>query len=636
MSSQTTKRRKQVVAASFSVEDLPGSRVAGMLAGLVLLAAAALLAYVWHTNARAALVIESSSKVIRMASEAMQQGLSGYASGASEKMAESARLAETGSEGAARLGELASSPLVAPALRDASAAAAAAWSEFVASAAPVSSAIFAVDALSAELGKQAASAQRLVRFYESSAGQNAKAAAAAGRILVYAESGFGVASLPRVHADFQVLTSEASGAEARQMSRFVEPLMQMSASAMTKGWTREQAERLLNASNAASSAALLASKTSADSKAPFLAMIASALCALLGLAVAAWSVVSSLQEFGQRYMRAVQGFKGSESEKETLEQDLRALVESPMSASEVAVGEELGEIASLVNQLSMRYLRIKQESDRLIEDGVALSQQSSESMKAVTGLLEESCGILNDIKASALKLAQDARRSSLDAKAAVHAAMEASVKSSDAIRAAQDAGSRVDAMREGLQEASKVIKRLGERTQELSQAADSMDSFSEQISVLSLNTNLESERAGESGKGFRLIAREAQALARKSSEVSRGVLGLIQAAQADARSASELLDRATSQAVAGSNMGAAYRALLSPLASSMSGVSAMAKSMESSGDRSGEEMEKVAHRSAEVTKTLKSSISSQTTAIDMMAQATAKSRRAIDGVRGAR
>jgi hypothetical protein len=116
---------------------------------------------------------------------------------------------------------------------------------------------------------------------------------------------------------------------------------------------------------------------------------------------------------------------------------------------------------------------------------------------------------------------------------------------------------------------------------------------------------LESERAGDAASGLRLIAREAQLLAERGAEASRKMLGLIQAAQADARTASEAVDRTTAQAVAGSNIGAAYNALLAAVAPAAATAAAIAKTIatesgasESQANRVLESVDRVAQGAA--------------------------------------
>lgn len=67
---------------------------------------------------------------------------------------------------------------------------------------------------------------------------------------------------------------------------------------------------------------------------------------------------------------------------------------------------------------------------------------------------------------------------------------------------------------------SEVIAKLERHGQEISAMTDEIGKVAEQTNLLSLNASIEAERAGESGKGFRIVAYEVKELARNTGETT--------------------------------------------------------------------------------------------------------------------
>jgi methyl-accepting chemotaxis protein len=350
-----------------------------------------------------------------------------------------------------------------------------------------------------------------------------------------------------------------------------------------KGVSKDQLTRVLNAATAAKSAGEQLGTFASRSDTVWTLGAAAAAMLVAGLAALGFTLTRVLDDFGRRYHRGVQQFRAEETALQALAQDLRRAAES--RNGDFAVSEangELAEICQLINKIA------EQHAGDL--NAMQLSAQGAlKEESAATALVDDaeaqSRSLVDTLREAGTRLAQlanFARLVSLDAQAASHAADEASARSADANQIAQDASSRMEALREGLQETAKGIKRLGERTQEIDTVVDSMELLSEQIGVLALNASLEAERAGESGAGFRVVAKEVQSLAHRSEEALKKISALVQGAQADARAAASLLDRSTHHVVSGSNVGAVSHALLVALPPLAASIEVMARSISDS------------------------------------------------------
>jgi methyl-accepting chemotaxis protein len=544
--------------------------------GAIMVVGALGAAWVSTANYRVASDSRVAARLLVTAAAQADAGVKAYAAGGAVKLHAAA---STGSAINSAFTELANNqnPL-AQGLRDVTVPAATAWSSFGSALSDIWMSASAASELSAGVSAAAGNFAQLAKSLEPTSYR--KEFESAVRLYSYAESGFGVASVPRVDYDLRVLAAGLPATEFRSSAAFVEPLVAASKIAAGKAPTKDQVARVGETAGAAKAAgdALGAAATQSGAALTWLAI--AALLALSGIVLCWVALGRVLADVGRRYHRATQQFRAGEADRDELVSQIRALAQGDLQPIALAnAASEYADIAEGVNSV------LSQHEDTLTTIRRSAQAASSSQASALT-LIEATESSLRDavqgidLAVSGLlgasELAQLVR---IDAQAASTASQEAKARSSDANRMAQDASSRQDALREGLQETSKGIKRLGERTQEINSVVDIMEVLSTQIGVLALNANLEAERAGEAGAGFRLVAREVQSLARKSEEATTRMAGLVKGAQSDARSAAEAVERSTAQVVSGSNINAVSQAFIGTLAPLSGGVHAMTRSI---------------------------------------------------------
>jgi methyl-accepting chemotaxis protein len=92
-------------------------------------------------------------------------------------------------------------------------------------------------------------------------------------------------------------------------------------------------------------------------------------------------------------------------------------------------------------------------------------------------------------------------------------------------------------IREQMQAVAESIMRLGEQSQTIGEIVASVSDLAEQSNLLGVNASIAAMRAGETGKGFSVVAQEVKALADQSKQATnqvRGILGEIQKAMTKA------------------------------------------------------------------------------------------------------
>ncbi len=80
----------------------------------------------------------------------------------------------------------------------------------------------------------------------------------------------------------------------------------------------------------------------------------------------------------------------------------------------------------------------------------------------------------------------------------------------DGAAAVQETNKAMDAIRERVQETARAIKRLGESSQEIGNIVQIINEIADRTSILALNASIQAARAGVSGRGFCVVAHEAQ------------------------------------------------------------------------------------------------------------------------------
>lgn len=580
----STVARRRIQVASFSMSDISSGHKMSMVIGVLLIAGSAALAVASNSNARASADSKGAARLLGTTAGQVLHGAQSYVGGGSERLSSAVAGTPMLNAAFADVVGSANSVVVLPALKQPAADAYGAWVNLRDALGQLALPASLSAELSEALGREVGSLASLVKRLEGSgraATTYAKSYESALRLYTYAEAGFGTASVARVEYDLQVLANEAASSEFRQDVAFLAPLLASAHQASARKVTKEQLSGAYEAAKLAKSHADKLSGAALQARGALWLGAGAAVLAMLGLAGIVVGLRSASSEFSKRYARSLQQFRGDEAAREQLVAGLRAATEGELEVaiSVPATSGEFSEIATLVNQV-LALVR-----DRLGAAAAAMTagiESGDRVLQAAEQARESGQSVIRELDTAAAALAECAAKSGsieLDTRAMLTAADEAAARSAAATRVAQDTASRLEAMRDGLQDTSKRIKRLGERSQEINAVVESLELLSEQIGVLALNASLEAERAGDAGAGFRIVAKEVQALAQRSEDALERISGLVQGVQADARSAAESVERSTGQVVAGANVGAVSQALLSVLAPLAETISAMARSV---------------------------------------------------------
>lgn len=166
-------------------------------------------------------------------------------------------------------------------------------------------------------------------------------------------------------------------------------------------------------------------------------------------------------------------------------------------------------------------------SSKLLEAAQHQSLKIEETTIAVLGMAE-SIGEVSDIATESTKVAKQSLSTAEKGMIAV-----------------QESIAGMNEIRTYIQDTSKRIKRLGESSQEIGEIVALISDITEQTNVLALNASIQAASAGESGRGFTIIAQEVQRLAERSADATKQVSSLIKTIQGDTQDAVAAMERST-------------------------------------------------------------------------------------------
>lgn len=190
------------------------------------------------------------------------------------------------------------------------------------------------------------------------------------------------------------------------------------------------------------------------------------------------------------------------------------------------INETVGEVSAAATST--------QESASVMLSG---SETQARAVVEIAGRMKQSTDSLNTVAARAEQLSQQAG-------ASVEIAHNGASTVGRTIQG-------MAALREQIQDTAKRIKRLGESSQEIGNIIEFINDIAEQTNTLALNASIQAAMAGESGRGFALVADEVQRLAERAAAATRQIETLVKTIQADTNEAIVSMERSTSNVIAG-------------------------------------------------------------------------------------
>jgi methyl-accepting chemotaxis protein len=211
--------------------------------------------------------------------------------------------------------------------------------------------------------------------------------------------------------------------------------------------------------------------------------------------------------------------------------------EIPREVSSSLRQDEVGRLAQAFVVMSQYLRELVQE----MNEGISVLASSSEEILAATSQVasstQETATAISEIATTVAEVKQTAVLAGTKSQGVSASAERTRQIAQGGRQAVEEALSGMQQIREQMQAVAESIMRLGEQSQAIGEIVASVGDLAEQSNLLGVNASIEAVKAGETGKGFSVVAQEVKALAEQSKQATtqvRGILGEIQTAMTKA------------------------------------------------------------------------------------------------------
>lgn len=232
---------------------------------------------------------------------------------------------------------------------------------------------------------------------------------------------------------------------------------------------------------------------------------------------------------------------------------LTGLVSKPLSALAVAANriargdltvtvpqtERSDEIGELSRGFTRMVQALRQVNHEIREGVNVLASTSSEILAATSQIatgVSETASSVNETTSTLEEARQTANLVSDKARAVSEVSQNAARVSRDGRREVEDSIKEMDVIREHMETIGRSIARLHEHSQAIGDIIVTVNDLAEQSNLLAVNAAIEAAKAGESGKGFSVVAHEMKNLAVQSKQATSQVRSILSEIQQTANS----------------------------------------------------------------------------------------------------
>lgn len=208
-----------------------------------------------------------------------------------------------------------------------------------------------------------------------------------------------------------------------------------------------------------------------------------------------------------------------------------------------SINATIDSLASLVKKIKDTSFVMRQKTSEVNVISVEMLRANEEQAKAIE---ETGYSVINVTKA----IEEISEKTNAGAQVA-----ESSVKVSS--QGAEQVLASINSMQKinsNMSETAHLMKKVTDSSKQISEIVELLADISENTSILALNATVQAAKAGDAGKGFKIVADSIQDLADKAGEATRRVGALIAAVQTDIQAAEEAVIKTTDEVSSGAEL----------------------------------------------------------------------------------
>lgn len=193
--------------------------------------------------------------------------------------------------------------------------------------------------------------------------------------------------------------------------------------------------------------------------------------------------------------------------------------------------DEIGRLGGTLNSMVDGLKDLARQNREATENLNAATAEIRASTQEQAASVEEQLAAVQETAATVDEITHSGAQIGKRAQEVIAAAQATAQTSGEGLRAVDETARAMDAIREQAEAVAANIVALSEKTQAIGDIITTVNDVSERSHLLALNAAIEAASAGESGRGFSVVASEMKMLAEQAKEATnqvRSILGEVQ------------------------------------------------------------------------------------------------------------
>ena len=208
-----------------------------------------------------------------------------------------------------------------------------------------------------------------------------------------------------------------------------------------------------------------------------------------------------------------------------------------------SINATVDSLGSLVRKIKDTSLTMKERSNEVNIISISMLKANEEQSGSIQGAAVS----IKSIAAAIRDISDKTKKSAAAAESSVRASQEGAEQVFSSVKSMQS----IDGT---MTETDRLMGKVQDSSKQISEIVELLSDITEGTSILALNATVQAAKAGDAGKGFKIVADSIQELADNAADATRRVGALIAAVQTDIQAVGESVGRAREEVKNGVNL----------------------------------------------------------------------------------